>query len=331
MTGLHDVMRGKTNKVEAPYTPAIGNGEIVEMMILSVTNPIRYINELKAINKKADEEYEKTGIEGEKKIPTFKEGGMAINVAILNKENQNGIKEDFSDRWETSKYLYPQIVMPDPLSFYAKGWNKVNERRGGHIIEEDEDNRLIGAFREDKELGLYVPEIQDIYPSPTEEAWWDNRTKVKDASLITDEDIANASSKEKKTIDRVLKKEENRKEAWEDLREFYVSLSEDQARHYLALSLSARFLLYDAKQAEESTDGRIQYHLPRPGMRFSVKVEIKDPAKAKYPTYKSHEWFSDPEFDVRGWTYFNHGVRLPNDEDMKLLEEIKHKKSLCFS
>jgi hypothetical protein len=312
-----DAVKGNENTVKKPYTPAIENNDIVELMILGISMPQGYINKLNKENVEIEKSFQQTGIPQEKMVATWAEGGMSMQVAVLRKWNEEDTEEDFIDRLDVSKFLYHSIIMQTPTQYYERGFNIKSERRGGHITTRNDNGSWDGAFRQDSVTKELLPEIQEIYPSPSLEVWWMNGQKYKTVDEIT------ATEAEDNEAKKVLNKEKKRLKGWDKLRSYWKNITEEHSRNFLALGLSSRFLLYNEKDVTPK-----EYFLPTPGMIFTAKVQRKE--NSKYVNFISHEW--DFNIGERGaWTYFNNGVHKPTAEDIELLEKVKRAKDTCFS
>lgn len=297
----------------APVNAVIHNEDIVEAVILNIGFPYKYLQEIDAHNATIEETASKTGIKKPLKKPTHKEGGISLDIAITYKEDVQGIETDFDEDLASVKELYTSIHMLTPIQFKERGWNLSYERKGGKIVK-GAGGDFIGLISEKGSEPKII--IDDIYPNPQVETYFENNKPVMTAAEITDADLDDAEKGE--DYQKILEKENKRLEGWEQLEVYWKNCTEEEAKAFLLLSLSSRLLLHD-----KDIKKFIPYYMPTVGMKFNALVS----RKAKYFHLETFKW----DRTDRGYKYFNKGVEPVTDEDVANAERISRQKMICFA
>lgn len=297
------------------YKSSLFNNDIVEFIIREVTFPNSYLEEIQKKNDKIGKQNDKMGTNKPYIKPNHKEGGMALNVTILNRTNEDGEIQEFDDELATEKALHQSIVMLTPQQFYDRGYDFKHERRGGKTIL-GQANKYIGMFNKD----TAEPYIYDLYPSVQEYAVWDNGQKIKVASEITDDDLNDLENG--KEYQRILENENARIAQWEKILEHWKTIDEDDAKNFLLLALSSRLLLHET----EPKKGTI-YLFPEEGMRFQMKVK----KKGKYTNFISFEWDKHANNGKGGYIHYSNGTSLPNEKDKELAKTVDAQQIMCYA
>lgn len=323
---LYGAITGESSIVPG-FKTSLKDGDIAELMITNIGLPFSYTNDIDTKNQEIKAQAKKTGIEDPELKPTYKDGGLAVEVVALYKTDPDGIELDFDENFDSDKSLYHTIVMPTPRQYLERGWDIKDQRRGGKIVQGPVSKPYIGAFTKGDEA---YPIIDDIYPSPQETVVWIDGTQIKTASTITEEDLKDERLDSKgKTYGELFKKaqlnEEKRLANWEKMIRYWEGSTEEECRAFLILAFSSRFLLHDADRKPSA-----EYHLPRVGTKFAVKVSRpigKDGKPNKYTNFLSFEWGSD----IQHWVYYSEGTSVVTDSDVAYAEEVNAKKLICFA
>lgn len=300
-----------------PANILIHNGDIVEMQILNITYPRKHVKEIDAHNEKIEETANKTGIRKGEKIYTYKEGGVALELAIISKTDEDGIYTDFRNDLSSKKELYPNITMIPPDKFKERGYDFKHERMGGRIMKGNDGNfvGLVGS-----KTGQVI--IDDIYPSTNEVSYFEKRKKIKGASEITDDELndetvlAGQKYSQGERMQYIIQNETKRQEEWEHLLRSWDNQTDEQAKNFLLLALSSRLLLHDVIKKSF-----MQYYSPKVGMKFKLLAK----RDGKYVNYVAFDGFGTNR------QYYSEGVEIVDYKDEQAVEEIKSKRAICWA
>lgn len=323
---LYGAQTGESSIVPG-FKTSLKDGDVAELIITNIGLPFNYTNSIETKNQELQAQAKKTGIIEEELTPSYKEGGLAIEVAAIYTVDSDGIETDHDSNFDNDKSLYHTIVIPTPKQFLERGWDIKDQRRGGKIVQGPKAKPYIGAFTKSDEA---YPIIDDIYPSPKETQVWIDRVIIKEASAITEEDLKDDRVDENgKTYAEIFKKaqmnEEKRLASWEKMIKLWENWTEIECRNFLHLAFASRFLFHDAERKSGA-----EYHLPKVGSRFTAKVSRpmgKDGKPNKYTNFLSFEWSKETQH----WEYYSEGTIPPTDEDVAYAEQINAKKLICFA
>ena len=294
MSSLDDLMKETSQQtVESPLV----DDSIVNVIVYGITFPNQYLRFIEDENRKIAEESQLTGIDMKLKEPSFKEGGVAAQIAVLNNNSTNEVY--IHDSPESDLVIVPAGVIGEIDMMTLPG---ISASQIGDMY------RLGGS---DKFSGDKL-KTWNMFPSSRTSSYIIEQ-KIKNNETVTDDD------KRKIELDWT-----ERKTKWKELCELWKKLTEAEALNFCMDRLARRFMLYSQKLDE------IKYSLHE-GMIFRAKVKKKE--GSKYLRLNVLEWSRQGgNWIVQNYNDFSYDVPesgekrsyLLNDTTKKLAQKIQN-------
>ena len=254
------------------------DGELVDIIILDTGFSKKYLDDIEGQNKILKEKSEALMETFVPKEPTVKEGGMAINYAII-----------YRSRSEPEPY--EKVFVDDGIMFFEPTFNAF----GTFFIQDLP--RLYSSWVRggDSKKSKDGPGIINYLPSPMVEKDW--KTGVS-ADKIPE-------GKEDFYLD-LIQREKNRIQKWETYNEKWKKMGEEACKNFL-LGLVSKVLLIC-----EEEDGKYVYKIPELGM--TLRMGAKARGAKGYINLVAFDWVNNGEDKKKLVYYSNLDVKYPSDD-----------------
>lgn len=302
-----------SNNSEIPNNTIPLDNDKVEAIIIGIEYPEKYLIYIEEYNIEIEKEARKTGVRRPLKRPSYKDGGMTLSLAITSKKDDSGLVTDYTSELSSNKQLYTSVTMLPPEQFLERGWGFTHERRGGKMVKTFPRHYVGFANNRGTTPSLF---IDDIYPNPSVETYFEDSIPKLKANEITDNHLKDVNKRNQ--YFNILKKDDKRQKAWATIRKSWQNSTEIEAKEFLLFTFSSRLLLHD-----KNIKNGVPYYCPTLGMKFNALV-VKKGIDYHLITFKWNK-------EKKRYDFFNKGVDQVSDGDIMNAEKIIEQRSLCFS
>ena len=244
---------------------AFNDGELVKCIIIAEQMPSSYMKEISEKNAERRKEAELSGLPFDVLKPSYRTGGIALRICILERSKTAG-------NWERTHGIDDEGKLKEPsYNIYTT----FEQLAPPYALEKRRDQRKGGSYELNNKIGM--PKIVDYLPNVYPE-----RGNEKDVAFADQMQADKIPAGMEERYKDLIQKEKARVKAWQQVLNFWATLSENECKSLLLDNIAKRLLL-----------GRIEgkqfvYEVPAVGTMFTAKIKKAD--DSPYFNLIAYEW-----------------------------------------